>query len=144
MGKQTKRNRRRVVRASAFEPTDDHGRIRAALRIWPHGGPGLALYDARGEVRMVVGVEHDQPVIVLTDAAGGRRLDLRVLPRGVPSVALCDAQGRLRLKLDLAAARGEPCLVMLDEAGKPKTGMMISERTGEGIAGTMNDPGKTS
>ena len=44
-----------------------------------------------------------------------------------------------RGRIDLAGAHQEPCLVMLDENGQPRFGAMISDRTGEGVAGTMSD-----
>jgi hypothetical protein len=76
---------------------DAHGEVRAVLGVLASGSPHLALSDRQGQVRAALAVWTDERVsLILSDGTGTPRAQVAVPSDGSPSVELSDRAGKLR------------------------------------------------
>lgn len=82
------------MRTERLELRDRQGRTRAVLSCDEgSGSPSLALLDAAGQTRVLVGISWgEMPQIQLTAADGTARLALVVRPEGIGMLVLADDQ----------------------------------------------------
>jgi hypothetical protein len=109
--------RGRVVEAQKFVLKDASGRVRAEL------GPtdtdkeiALRFRDTVGLLRVIVGLQEETSLLVLSDKTGRPRAGLVTLAQGAPAFTLYDTTGRPRVELGLAR-EGEPHAALLDARG---------------------------
>ncbi|MDH3496956.1 MAG: hypothetical protein OER21_09345 [Gemmatimonadota bacterium] len=88
----------KVVRTERLELMDRQGRRRAVLACEDESGlPSLALLDAAGQTRVIVGLAwNEMPQIQLSAADGTARVALVVRPEGLGMVVLADDQQRVK------------------------------------------------
>jgi len=90
---------KRVLEANEFVLHDPSGTIRARLGFDAKQEPMLALYDSKGNPRILV--DSGGPGIALIDESKATRADMWLDARG-PGFSLWDKDGRLRTQLSLA------------------------------------------
>ena len=64
----------RVIWARRFEIRDQQARTCAVLSVAQDGEPGLVLRDQQGNVRIILGVVEDKPVLMFMDE-NGQKID---------------------------------------------------------------------
>lgn len=86
----------KVVRTERLELVDHRGHVRAVLACEEDSGlPSLALLDAQGQTRVIVGLSWNEvPQIQLTAPDGTARVALVVRPEGMGMVVLSDDEQR--------------------------------------------------
>jgi hypothetical protein len=106
----------RTVEATQIALKDGAGTTRALLGM-RSSGPGLALYDAKGDkVQALLTVLQTGPTLGLYDAEGNTRVLLGVTPKG-STLAFNDPQGKLRVEIGFSA--DAPHVTFFDRDGNP-------------------------
>lgn len=88
----------KIVRTERLELTDGSGRLRGVLTCEDGSGtPSLALLDAAGTTRVIVGLSwNDMPQIQLSAPDGTARVALVARPEGMGMVLVVDDQRRTK------------------------------------------------
>jgi hypothetical protein len=84
-----------IVRARAIEMVDEHGQVRAQLKVENDGEAVFRLRDSKGEIRVKLGADREGSGLVLMD--GGTEPAVQVLAKSDgPSLTLRGQGGQAR------------------------------------------------
>ncbi len=108
-----------VIRAQRFELVDAQGRVRGALGMGRFGDtPGIRLYDAKGQARVVLNVHPSgDPSLTLLDDKGHLRVGL-----GCHHLTLYDEEGQWRAQLSLSH-NDRAHLTLFDKRGQRRAAL---------------------
>ena len=97
----------------------DTGKPRALEEVGKLKVQELVLTDSKGQQRAWIGLEQDQPSILLFDDAGRIRMGLGLDADGSPQIGLSNVAGIPVLNLAMDA-EGNMGLLVVNEEGKPR------------------------
>ena len=105
----------KVVAAEEFRLLDKEGRILSTWGMYA-GGPGIVLFNKKGQFRAVFSLTSPEegPVLTFADKDGVHRATMGLGAKRQPYVTLRDQAGKERISLSLDVA-GDPYLVLYDE-----------------------------